>query len=219
MRLLIVQKDTRETDLTPYLELAEARRVDLVCFGELALSGAMYERRKVEPFEKVLARFAPYDIAIMTGLAIPHGETVTNSYVYYHRGKHVVYDKINLFPGMNEPAVYRAGSAPGIWKTPFGCFGVSICYDIRFPDLYRELKSGGAEIMFVPSAFPLARIDDFRRLLIERAVEHKMNVIGINCVGDDGTNLFGGNSMVVSPDGSVLAEADRHNPTVIEISI
>ncbi len=219
MRLLIVQKDTRETDLTPYLELAESRRVDAVCFGELALSGAMYERRAVEPFDNVLARFAPYDVAIMAGLPIPHGDNVTNSYLYYHRGKHLIYDKINLFPGMNEPAVYQPGKTPAVWQTPFGKLGVSICYDVRFADLYQELKSSGAEVLFVPAAFPLVRIDDYRRLLIERAVEHRVKVIGINCVGDDGTNRFGGNSIVIGPDGTVLAEADRHNPTTIEISI
>jgi predicted amidohydrolase len=219
MRLLIVQKDTRETDITPYLELAESRRVEAVCFGELALSGAMYQRRPVEPLESVLARFAPYDVAIMVGLPIPHGQSVTNSYLYYHRGKHLIYDKINLFPGMNEPAVYCPGKTPAVWNTPFGKLGVSICYDIRFPDLYQELKSSGAEVLFVPAAFPLVRIDDYRRLLIERAKEHHMTVIGINCVGDDGINVFGGNSIVVAPDGTVLAEADRLNPTTIEISV
>lgn len=219
MRLLIVQKDTRETDLTPYLELAESRRVDAVCFGELALSGAMYNRRPVESFEKVLAGFAPYEVAIMVGLPIAHGESVTNSYLYYHRGKHFVYDKINLFPGMNEPAVYRPGKSPAVWDTPFGKLGVSICYDIRFPDLYQELKVSGAELLFVPAAFPLVRIDDYRRLLIDRAVEHRVKVIGINCVGDDGTNRFGGNSIVIAPDGTVLAEADRLNPTTMEITL
>ena len=219
MKVLIVQKDTRETDLTAYLELAESRQVDLVCFGELALSGAMYQTRPVESLDTVLARFAPYDVAIMTGLPLPTSSGVTNSFLYYHRGKHLVYDKINLFPGMNETNVYRAGKTPGIFDTPLGKWGVSICYDIRFPDLYKELKSLGAQLIFVPAAFPLVRIDDWRRLIIERAKENSVTVVGINCVGGDGTNVFGGNSMVVGPDGSVLAEADRRNPTVLEVTL
>ncbi len=217
MRALIVQKDTRETDLTPYLELAEARQVDLVCFGELAMSGAMYQPRPVESLDTVLAQFAPYDVAIMTGLPIPTSGGVTNSFLFYHRGKHLVYDKINLFPGMNEPNVFRAGTEPGVFDSPYGKWGVSICYDIRFPDLYTELKSLGAQLIFVPAAFPLVRIDDWRRLIIERAKENSVTMVGINCVGDDGTNVFGGNSMVVASDGTVLAEADRRNPTVLEV--
>ena len=219
MRLIVVQKDTNETDLTPYLEFAEGRRADLVCFGELGLSGALYQPRQVDSLKTVLSRFALYDIAIMTGVPYQTVDGLHNSYLYYHRGEHRLYHKINLFPGMNEPAVYRPGSEPGLWETSFGKFGVSICYDIRFPDIYTKLKSNGAGIIFVPAAFPLVRIDDWRRLLIERAIENQVTMVGINCVGDDGTNVFGGNSMVVAADGAVLAEADRKSCSIFEVTL
>ena len=219
MRLVIVQKDINETDFTPYLEYAETRKADLICFGELGTSGALYQARPVEPLSAVLARFAAYDIAIMTGLPFQAEDGLRNSYLYYHRGEHCFYHKINLFPGMNEPAGFRPGIEPGLWSTPFGKLGISICYDIRFSDIYSTLKTCGATKIFVPAAFPLARIDDWRRLLIERAVENDVMIIGINSVGDDGTNVFGGNSMVVTAGGEVIAEADRRSRCVLEVDI
>ena len=164
-----------------------------------------------------MARFAPYPFAVITGLPVSTEAGLRNSLLYYHRGECQFYYKINLFPGMNEPAVYKAGTEPGIWQTPFGVLGLSTCYDIRFPDLYRRLKELGAEKFIIPAAFPVARIADWRQLLIERAREHQVTVIGINSVGGDGTNVFGGTSLVAAPDGTVLAEADQWTPSVLEI--
>jgi predicted amidohydrolase len=219
MRLIIVQKDVNERDYRPYLEYAQARRADMICFGELGASGCLYTPRPVEPLEQVMGRFAPYSFAIMTGLPVVSKEGLRNSCLLYHQGKVQFYHKINLFPGMNEPAVFEPGTEPGIWKTPFGVVGVSICYDIRFPEVYARLKELGAEKIFVPAAFPRPRIADWRRLLIERAIENKVMMIGINAVGDDGTNVFGGTSMVVASDGAVLAEADQQTPCLLEVSV
>jgi len=218
MRIVVVQKNVNETDLTPYLDYAESRKADLICFGELSTSGALYRVRPVESLGAVLSRFAAYDVAIMTGMPYQSDDGLRNSYLYYHRGEHNLYHKINLFPGMNEPAVYQPGREPGLWDTQFGKLGVSICYDIRFPEIYATLKSRGATMIFVPAAFPLARIDDWRRLMIERAIENKVMMIGINAVGDDGTNIFGGNSMVVAAGGAVIAEADRKSVAVLEVT-
>jgi predicted amidohydrolase len=219
MRLIIVQKDINDRNFTPYLEFAKARKADLICFGELATSGALYKPREVEPFDQVAARFSGYDFAIMAGLPYRADGRFHNSYMYFHKGHYQFYHKINLFPGMNEPNVFMPGTEPGIMKTPFGTVGASICYDIRFPEVYSRLKQLGAQKIFVPAAFPLVRIDDWRNLLIERAKEHQVMMIGINAVGDDGTNVFGGTSMVVGPDGSVLAEADRQSACLLEVEI
>lgn len=217
MRLLIVQKDVNDRDYIPYLEYAKGRRADLICFPELGTSGCLYTPRPVEPLDQVVARFESYPFAVITGLPLSTDTGLRNALLFYDRGKCQFYYKINLFPGMNEPSVYQAGTEPGICWTPFGVFGVSICYDVRFPEIYQRLKTLGAEKFFIPAAFPLARIDEWRQLLIERAKENQVTVVGINSVGDDGTNVFGGTSMVVAPDGTVMAEADRRTPSVLEI--
>jgi predicted amidohydrolase len=96
---------------------------------------------------------------------------------------------------------------------------VSICYDVRFPDVYGELQEAGVERLFVPAAFPRVRIEDWKRLLVERAQETGLPVIGINSVGDDGENEFGGSTMVVDADGRVLAQADETSEQILEVTI
>lgn len=223
MKVHVVQKDTNNGDLKPFLQSAGEAGADLVCFGELATSGALYEPREIDTLEDTLAQFEPYDFRIMTGLplAMPavrsDNDKLHNIYMYYHRGEYQFYHKINLFPGMNETVVYQAGSEPGIFQTDFGEVGAAICYDLRFDKIFADFKQLGVEKIFMPAAWPAVRIHDWKRLLRERAVESSATVIGINCVGDDGTNLFGGSSMVVAPDGHILAEADETSETVLEV--
>lgn len=120
---------------------------------------------------------------------------------------------------MNEPSIFTPGRKPGVFETDFGKIGVSICYDLRFPDVYRALKEGGAVRLFVPAAFPRVRIGDWKRLLVERAKETELAVIGINSVGDDGENEFGGCTMVVDAEGKILAQADETSEQMIEVEL
>ena len=120
---------------------------------------------------------------------------------------------------MNEPAVYSAGDSPGVFATPWGTIGVAICYDIRFPALFAKLKENGAEMFLIPAAFPRVRIEAWKSLLVERAREHGVTVLGINAVGDDGTNEFGGSSTLVSPAGQVLWQADETTELVQDLDI
>ena len=219
MKAHIVQKDVNNRDLKPFLESAREAGTELLCFGELATSGCRYEASPVEPLDKWLELFRPYEFRIMVGLPLDRGARVTNTYLYYHKGECQFYDKINLFTPMNEDVIYRPGTTPGTFRTDFGKVGAAICYDIRFPELFDDLKATGASRLFIPAAFPRARIEDWRRLLVERAVQTGLPVVGINAVGDDGTNEFGGCSMVVDADGTIVAQADEMSETVLEVEL
>jgi len=94
-------------------------------------------------------------------------------------------------------------------KTPFGTVGLSICYDLRFPELYRELAANGASIITVPSAFTFPTGEAHWEVLVRaRAIENQVYVIA---PGQFGSNVHGfadyGNSMIVDPWGRVLARA------------
>jgi len=219
MKTYIVQKNINNRELVPFLEAAQATSVDLICFGELATTGLLYFSRKVDPLETLVKLLEPYDFAVMIGFPYDSPDGLRNAYLYCHRGKYLTYSKINLFAPMIEDKLFRPGSEPGLWKTDIGSVGVAICYDLRFPGIFNNLKRMGAERIFVPAAFPRVRINDWRRLLIERAVENAVQMIGINAVGDDGTNEFGGSSMVVAPDGRVIVEADQTSETVLEVQL
>lgn len=126
------------------------------------------------------------------------------------------YDKIHLFDvdlptgeSWRESAVYRAGeSAVVVENTPLGRLGLTICYDLRFPDLFSRLSEAGAEAIAVPAAFtvPTGRAH-WDVLLRARAIESEAFVVAAAQSGRhaDGRNTYG-HSLVVSPWGDVLLD-------------
>ena len=114
------------------------------------------------------------------------------------------YDKIQVFTKNNEDAYSRPGSsvsvidAGGIKIAPF------ICFDIRFPELFRIAALNGAELITVSSQFPASRINHWNAIMPARAVENQCYVLASNVCGHDGLLSLGGNSMTVSYDGEVL---------------
>jgi deaminated glutathione amidase len=100
--------------------------------------------------------------------------------------------------------------------------GLSICYDLRFPELYRILAVRGARVLVVPSAFTLATTrDHWEALLRARAIENQAFVIAANQVGEHpGGYRSGGRSMIVDPWGVVLAQApDRQTHVIAELDL
>jgi len=140
--------------------------------------------------------------------------------VFDEQGQRVArYDKIHLFdvdiPGKDEnyreSANIRAGSAAISFESPVGKIGLSVCYDIRFPELYRQLSAAGAQILTVPSAFtaPTGRAH-WETLLRARAVENLCYVIAPAQSGfhENGRETYG-DSMIVDYWGRVLARLPR----------
>jgi len=124
------------------------------------------------------------------------------------------YRKIHLFD-VNIPDGARYAESetviPGdqavLAPTPLGRIGLTICYDLRFPELYRQLAALGAEVMFIPAAFTLFTGKDHWEVLVRaRAIENLAYVVAPAQVGRHSANrLTYGNSMVVDPWGTVLA--------------
>jgi nitrilase len=135
--------------------------------------------------------------------------------VFDERGKFVTrYDKIHLFDvdlpdrdeHYRESATIAAGSKPVVVNTPVGRVGLSVCYDVRFPELFRVLQDQGAEILCLPAAFTAATGKAHWETLIRaRAIENLCYVIA---PAQSGTHENGretwGDSMVVDPWGHIL---------------
>ncbi|HRC42273.1 MAG TPA: nitrilase-related carbon-nitrogen hydrolase, partial [Tetrasphaera sp.] len=85
--------------------------------------------------------------------------------------------------------------------------GLSTCYDLRFPELYRRQLDAGAQVFLVPAAWPMARVEHWRVLGRARAIENQCVLIACNTAGTHGGYRMGGASQVVSARGEVLAEA------------
>ena len=125
------------------------------------------------------------------------------------------YDKLHLFDvdlptgeRWRESATYTAGTAATVVDTPIGRLGLSICYDLRFPDLYRALTDAGADVLAVPAAFTRPTgAAHWEPLLRARAIEAGAYVLAAAQTGDhaDGRATYG-HSLAIDPWGEVLAD-------------
>lgn len=125
------------------------------------------------------------------------------------------YDKIHLFDvelssgeRYRESANYRSGNALVTAETPWGCLGMTVCYDMRFPHLYRALAKQGAVFLSAPSAFtrPTGRAH-WHTLLRARAIENGCFVFApAQCGEHEGGRQTYGHSLVVDPWGEVIAD-------------
>jgi predicted amidohydrolase len=117
------------------------------------------------------------------------------------------YDKIHLFHLMQETRYLSPGQKTKCVKLPWGRTGLAICYDLRFPELFRQYAAQQAKLIILPAEWPRVRIDQWETLLKSRAIENQCFVAAANCVGETGSELFGGRSAVIGPDGKVIAAA------------
>lgn len=120
----------------------------------------------------------------------------------------LTYRKIHLFGYRSrETELLTPGDALAVVDTPFGCVGVTTCYDIRFPELYRLLLDRGIEILLIPSAWPRARLEHWLLLTRARALENQLFLAACNACGAGNGTELAGNSVVVDPWGTIIAQA------------
>jgi predicted amidohydrolase len=132
-----------------------------------------------------------------------------------------IYRKIHLFGfDEGEAALLESGTQQVVTPTPLGATGLTTCYDLRFPELFRALTRDGAEAFIVPAGWPARRIEHWRVLLRARAIENQAWVVGANGVGEHAGVLLGGRSVVIDPWGEVIVEApaDRECLVVAQVS-
>jgi deaminated glutathione amidase len=145
-----------------------------------------------------------------------HRRIVNRSVLLDPRGQIVCYyDKIHLFDVNLDPKdpkesdTYEPGKIARLARTPFGALGLSICYDLRFPQLYRALAKAGAQILTVPSAF-MQRTGEahWHVLLRARAIENGCYVVApAQCGICYGSRRSFGHSLIIDPWGRILADA------------
>jgi deaminated glutathione amidase len=125
------------------------------------------------------------------------------------------YDKMHLFDvdlatgeSWRESSAYRGGDAPVMAQTPMGAVGLTICYDMRFPDLYSRLAQAGARVFAIPAAFTVPTGQAHWHILLRaRAIESAAFVIAAAQSGKhaDGRTTYG-HSLVVDPWGEILLD-------------
>lgn len=134
------------------------------------------------------------------------------------------YDKIHMFDvqvddgqSYRESHTYKAGTEAVLARTPFANIGLSICYDLRFPVLYRTLAKAGAHILTCPAAFThVTGKAHWHTLLCARAIENGAFMLAPAQTGhhEDGRQTYG-HSLIISPWGEIIAERAEDAPGVL----
>lgn len=193
-----------------------ASKADVVILPEIWTTG--YSLRNVEEWAedetgstltglKEIAQ--TFHTTIISG-SIPfrQGGKIFNSACVMNQAGELIacYHKIHLFQFMGEERFF----APGWERCTFPVYGatagLAICYDLRFPELFRSLTMDGASVIFVPAEWPGARGEHWRTLVQARAIENQVYICAVNCVGQHRGNPFYGHSLLVSPGGDILAK-------------
>jgi len=164
-------------------------------------------------------------LTIVAGVSERVGDVVYNSQVFIDpRGELVAsYRKTHLFvlPPNDESTCYTAGDKFVSVSTAKFNFGLSICYDLRFPEVARALAlEHDANVLLVSSAWPLPRVAHLRALAIARAIENQSYLVLANRTGVDAGVTCCGTSAIIDPSGVVLASAsgDREELLTADIS-
>ncbi|MCE5334926.1 MAG: carbon-nitrogen family hydrolase [Desulfobacteraceae bacterium] len=127
------------------------------------------------------------------------------------------YRKVHLFSLYNEHKNFGRGDSACVIPTSFGKIGLMICYDLRFPELARTMALEGADIICVSSMWPLTRLEHWTALLRARAIENQLFMVGCNGCGEEGKITWGGGSSIVSPLGTIVAQAGPEEKTIVGV--
>ncbi|MCA9873561.1 MAG: carbon-nitrogen family hydrolase [Anaerolineales bacterium] len=127
----------------------------------------------------------------------------------------VEYSKIHLFRLMDEHQYLTGGDRLAQVETAWGQVGLSICYDLRFPELFRAYALSGVRLVVIPAEWPHPRLAHWQTLLRARAIENQMFVVACNRVGRTGSTEFCGHSAIIDPWGEALVEGGESEELLV----
>lgn len=204
------------------LERAAKQDVKLAVLPEMWSSGYDYKRLAKHAAEtprviEVICRLsAEYNMVVIGSLPEKDEGKIYNTAYVVDQGVLVdSYRKLHMFSTMGEDRFLSPGDRSLVVSTSVGRLGVAICYDLRFPELFRKMALEGAEIVCLPAEWPKPRQEHWRTLLRARAMENQLFLIATNCCGVQGKLDFFGMSLLLSARGEVLAEGSEIDTELI----
>jgi len=204
------------------------REEKLLIFPEMTLTGftmkaaAFAEALNGESFEFFANLAVQNDAHILAGIIEEKEGKFYNSLIHVNTyGKlENVYRKIHPFSFSSEDKNYTRGTETIVTKIEGWNAGLSICYDLRFPELYRQYGKKKVELIVVIASWPAVRIEHWKALLKARAIENQCYVAGVNRVGNDIKLRYNGFSSIYDPMGSeVITSEDNETILSADISI
>lgn len=229
MDVKILANDRNLARVVEHLERAVGEGAKLVVFPECALSGYCFTSREEAlpaaetipgpSTEKLAAAAKHLGASIVIGMMERAGDKLYNSAAVItpeglqgaHRKLHLPYLGIDRYNGLgNVPfKVFQAGQAK---------IGVNICYDCSFPESGRVLKLNGAQILAIPTNWPVGS-DTWAHIPKVRAIENHMYVVAADRVGEERGFPFAGHSQIIDVTGAALVEAGETEETILYADI
>lgn len=160
------------------------------------------------------------ELAVQTGCAVvgglvtvkDNGRGRNESLIVAPDGSHLArYQKMRTISYAKEPDHYDRGSELAIFDWQGWRVCPLICYDLRFPELFRRGVDEGAELFVVNASWPTLRVEHWLTLLRARAIENQAYVIGVNRTGSDPARSYPGRSVIVDPWGELVADGGAND--------
>lgn len=218
--------------ISHYTHMAKGQNCDVVIFPEmsdtgydpnnLATTASTWTDAKT-PLQTIRTFAKGEKIHIICGLSEKEGNSLYNALAIINSQGRLIakYRKIHLFaiPPAYEDRRFSPGDSPTTTTISDMRWGFAICYDLRFPEMFRSLIDQNVEVITICSAWPQARIHHWRSLCLARAIENQAYVLAVNRTGKDGKLTFGGQSLLINPAGNIMNEASENDEGLITASI
>ncbi|MDR0318955.1 MAG: carbon-nitrogen hydrolase family protein, partial [Nitrososphaerota archaeon] len=218
------KRENKQVNLQKYEELtlkAKRQNIDLIIFPEMSLTGyvvkdQIYELSEqipgpsVEKIETIAKKTEMHIIFGMPEISQKTKATLYNTAVFIGpKGYIGKYRKMYLptHSVFEEKRYFRSGYQPAVFDTDIGKIGLTICYDIFFPEVFRLARLKGAQLMVCISASPAIRRNYFEVLTAARAIENTAYLAYVNLSGIQENLQFWGGSRLISPTGDVIVKA------------
>jgi predicted amidohydrolase len=231
MDVKLGEPDTNLATVARMTAVASQHHADIIVFPELWSTGYDLENgaKYATPtdagiFAEVAKLARQHQIAILGSCLSDLGAgRIGNTAVYFNiLGQPLgTYSKTHLFRLMDEEQYLSPGDGRTLIQTEWGLMGLAICYDLRFPELFRAYALAGAQLVFLPSEWPHPRLAHWQTLLRARAIENQMFMVACNRVGNSKNTNFFGHSCIIDPWGEAVIEGGEEEgvlTAVIDLS-
>ncbi|MCM0627320.1 carbon-nitrogen family hydrolase [Lysinibacillus sp. OL1_EC] len=220
MELEVGNPEKNRNIIEQWLEVNYYEDLDIVVLPEMWSTGyALKELKEIcsvdgnqsIEFLQLLAK--KFNVNLVGGsIAFLEGRDIFNRAIVVNRKGEIVhtYDKIHLVPMLDEPNFLTGGlNQVEVFELEGVKMGVITCYDLRFPEIIRDLALQGIQVLHVVAEWPLVRETHWNTLLRARAIENQMFVVGSNVTGTNLGEIFAGNSQIIDPWGDIVQKLDQ----------
>jgi len=209
-----------------YIENASFESVDLIVFPEMTLTGfstnieeTMENLEKSETVYNFIELAISYNIAILFGVVIKDGNKALNQTIFIDNKGEILgrYSKVHPFSFAGEDKYFNAGNNLTIVNFMNHKIGLTICYDLRFPELYSAYAKECDTIVTIAN-WPQKRVAHWNTLLKARAIENQLFIVGVNRIGIDGNNLeYQESSNLFNANGDIVESEVFEEMKIFEI--